>query len=58
MNKLYLEHTKLLELKGNIQTNLEHYKSDESWVGQELSVVSSNSAQLKVTDIKNVVRMI
>jgi hypothetical protein len=52
MEKLYLEHTKLLELKGNIQTNLELYKSDESWLGQELSVPSSNSAQLKVTDLK------
>lgn len=52
MPKLYLEHNKLLELKGNIQTNLELYKSDESWLGQELSVTPSNSAQLKVTDLK------
>lgn len=57
MKKLYLEHTKLLELKGNIQTNLKLYKSDESWLGQELSVPFSNPAQLKVTDLKNVVRM-
>ncbi|WP_404332096.1 DUF6339 family protein [Mesobacillus maritimus] len=52
MTKLYLDHTKLLELKGNIQSNLDLYKSDVSWLGRELNVQSSNSAQVKVTDLK------
>ena len=51
MKNLYLEHTKLLELKGDIRKNLELYQSDESWLGKELGIPSTNSANLKVTNI-------
>jgi hypothetical protein len=52
MKKLYLENTKLLELKSNIQTNMELYKSDKSWLSQEFNIPSFNPAQLKITNIK------
>ncbi|WP_077618312.1 DUF6339 family protein [Litchfieldia sinesaloumensis] len=53
MKKLYLENTKLLELKGTIQENLELYTSKESWLGKELNITASNLLQLKVTNTKN-----
>lgn len=53
MKKFYLDHAKLLELKKSISKNIDLYRSDTSWLVDELNIHSSNPIQLNVTDFKN-----